>query len=64
MGLKLNLKGVLRKTGKTKHEIADYMGVTVRTLENWDNGNGTKTIGHLVKLEKLTKMPYDKLFTK
>lgn len=64
MGLKLNLELLCKKMKTGTAEIADLVGTTPRTLNKWNNGEGTKSLKLASKLMEVSKLKYNQLFIK
>jgi len=49
----LYIKEVREKSGKSQKECAEYVGVTQKTLSQWEQGKGAPTCETVIKLAEL-----------
>ena len=35
----MDIKEIRKKTGMSQREFAEWLGIPIRTLENWESGN-------------------------
>lgn len=59
--LKENLKYYRKKTKKTQKELANSIGVGVKSLSNWETGFNLPPLDILVKMSKIFGVPIDVL---
>ena len=58
-----NIKEIRNKKNITQKELADILGVTVRTIQNYESGNREPKIGALEELAKALNVPLSDLLS-
>lgn len=62
MSEKITLKAARVNAGLTQKEVAEKMGVSVQTINKWENKSGTIKMGYAKKICKLFKKNINEIF--
>lgn len=60
--LEISLAAARVNAKMTQREMAEYMGVTVDTINNWEKGKSEPTTSQLRKISQISKIPMDFIF--
>lgn len=55
----ITLKAARINAGLTQKELADRLGISNTTVNNWENGDTEPTLSQLRKLSELSGIPMD-----
>lgn len=59
---KITLEAARVNAGLTQKELAEILGVSNKTVLNWEKGNTEPTISQLKKISELSGIPMDFIF--
>jgi len=59
--LKDNLKTLRRMTGLNQRQLADELGVSVKTVSHWEVGYSEPSLSMLSRLRRVLNVEYDDL---
>ncbi len=59
-----NIKSIRIKKKLTQKQLAEKVGVSVKTISHWENGYSAPNISGITKLKKSLGVSYDELFEK
>ena len=59
--LKDNLKTLRRMTGLNQRQLADELGVSVKTVSHWEAGSSEPSLSMLSRLRRVLNVEYDDL---
>ena len=59
--LKDNLKTLRRMTGLNQRQLADELGVCVKTVSHWEAGYSEPSLSMLSRLRRVLNVEYDDL---
>lgn len=60
--LEISLAAARVNAKMTQREMAEYIGVTVDTINNWEKGKSEPTTSQLREISKVSKIPMDFIF--
>lgn len=59
---RINLAATRVNANKTQKEWAELIGVSLYTVNNWENGKGSPDVNQLRTMSKLSGIPMDFIF--
>ena len=62
MPLKINLAACRTNAGMSQNEWAKELGVSEKTIWNWETGKSEPTLNNLRKISELSGIPLDCIF--
>ena len=60
--LEISLAAARVNAKMTQREMAEYVGVTVDTVVNWEKGKSEPSTSQLRKISQISKIPMDFIF--
>ena len=56
-----SLKSIRKKSSKKQREVAEYLGINLRTYQNYEGGRSEPSIAQLIKLADFFMVSLDEL---